>query len=210
MDVNVKVTVDLGDKTMSLFGGFIAANNAVTAAADTVLKKYADEPAEDKKPVTEGRPRNTALRAEREEPANEAAAPYTEDGLKNMSPQDLTAILKREFSIDPDDFDGKNTNRKLRDLILDAQAGKLEGDDEPADEPADEPEEDARPARNTKATDVTHDDIRDLMVGVIEADEDVKPKILKQLSKIGAKSVGTIKDEHVADFFEFLQSLKDA
>lgn len=199
MDVNVKVTVDLGDKTMSLFSGFMAANNAVVTAANTageVLKKYADEPVEGKGP--ESRCSSPESTGEEQEEGTES---YTEDGLKDMSPKELATILKREFNIDPDDFDGKNTNKKLRDLILDAQAGKLE----PADEPAND---DARSKRSTG--NVTHDDIRDLMAEVIEADDDNRSKVLKQLAKIGAKSVGTIKDEDLDDFFEFLQSLKNA
>lgn len=45
MDINVRVTVDLGERTMALVGGAIAAQNAVERAADTVnavLEKYAD------------------------------------------------------------------------------------------------------------------------------------------------------------------------
>lgn len=206
MEVNVKVTVDLGDKTMSLFSGFMSANQAVAKAADTagkVLKKYADEPAENKEDV-----RPEPVRGREDAPTNDAEA-YTEDELKDMSPKELTAILKREFNVDPDKFDGKNTNKKLRDLILDAQEGKLET----AEDPEPDENEDARPERGAKPgrnTDVTHDDVRDLMAEVIEADEDNRPKVLKQLNKIGAKSVGTIKDEDLADFFGFLQSLKDA
>ncbi len=49
MDFNVRVTVDLGDRTMSLFSGMMAANQAITNATDKVsrvLEKYADNPAE--------------------------------------------------------------------------------------------------------------------------------------------------------------------
>ena len=45
MEVNVRVTVDLGDRTMSLLGGVMAANSAITDATNTcsrVLEKYAD------------------------------------------------------------------------------------------------------------------------------------------------------------------------
>lgn len=39
----------------------------------------------------------------------------------DMDVKELTKILKNGFKINPDDFDGKNTNKKLRNLILDAQ-----------------------------------------------------------------------------------------
>ena len=53
---------------------------------------------------------------------------YTEDELMEMSPKELTNILKKEFEIDPNDYDGKNTNKKLRGLILDAQEKILSDD----------------------------------------------------------------------------------
>jgi hypothetical protein len=54
-----------------------------------------------------------------EEAADEKV--YTEDELMDMDVKELTKILKNDFKINPDDFDGKNTNKKLRNLILDAQ-----------------------------------------------------------------------------------------
>ena len=69
MDVNVKVTVDLGDKTMSLFNGFVAANKAVAEAADTagkVLKKY-DGPKEEPAPKPEA-PKADVSKTEPEKP----------------------------------------------------------------------------------------------------------------------------------------------
>lgn len=61
-----------------------------------------------------------------EEAADEKV--YTEDELMDMDVKELTKILKNDFKINPDDFDGKNTNKKLRNLILDAEAG----DEKPA------------------------------------------------------------------------------
>jgi hypothetical protein len=58
--------------------------------------------------------------------------------------------------------------------------------------------------------DVTHDDVRELMAGVIELEDGNRSKILKQLNRIGAKSVGAIKDEDLSDFFDFLQALKNS
>ena len=53
--------------------------------------------------------------------AVETHSSYTKDELMEMSIKDLTKILKDEFDVDPNDYDGKNTNKKLRDLIIDAQ-----------------------------------------------------------------------------------------
>lgn len=69
-----------------------------------------------------------------EEAADEKV--YTEDELMGMDVKELTKILKNDFKINPDDFDGKNTNKKLRNLILDAQekGGDNSSDAEAEDE----------------------------------------------------------------------------
>lgn len=77
--------------------------------------------------------------AKEEKPATTSAKSYTKDELMGMESKELMKICKDEFGINPDDFDGKNTNKKLRDLILNAQkdggAKKVEDDEEenPAD-----------------------------------------------------------------------------
>lgn len=71
-----------------------------------------------------------------EEAADEKV--YTEDKLMDMDVKELTKILKNDFKINPDDFDGKNTNKKLRNLILDAQ--------ENGGDSSDEEDEDEKPA----------------------------------------------------------------
>lgn len=46
---------------------------------------------------------------------------FTESYLMGMKAKDLEVILRDFYGIEPDDFDGKNTNRKLRTLVLEAQ-----------------------------------------------------------------------------------------
>lgn len=55
-----------------------------------------------------------------EKPKSESKK-YTEDELMETSTKELLRICKEEFGINPDDKGGKNTNKKLRGLILDAQ-----------------------------------------------------------------------------------------
>lgn len=59
---------------------------------------------------------------EAEEEASETTT-YSKDELMDMDTKELIKILKNDYGINPNDFDGKNTNKKLRDLILDAQKG---------------------------------------------------------------------------------------
>lgn len=58
------------------------------------------------------------------EPTAEATTSkkYTEDELMDMETKDLLKMCK-EMNIDPDATEGKNTNKKLRKLILEAQKG---------------------------------------------------------------------------------------
>lgn len=57
----------------------------------------------------------------KEEKPSTTSKSYTKEELMDMESKELVKICKDEFGINPDDFDGKNTNKKLRDLILDAQ-----------------------------------------------------------------------------------------
>lgn len=75
---------------------------------------------------------------------------YTEDELMEMSTKDLLKMCK-SMGIDPDDTDGKNTNKKLRNLILEAQDAT--GTD--ADDDDDEDEDDDKDDDNELATQVS-------------------------------------------------------
>lgn len=166
--------------------------------------------AEERKEFKE-RPSNETSRptnSRREEPEeDDRDKKYTETQLRDMPVKELINILKKEFGVDPNDYDGKNSNKKLRDLILDAQTGTLNSTDSGSKEDGEDDER--RSDRGNRQDSVTHDDVRDLMADVIEEDDANRIKVLKQLNKIGAKSVGMIKDDDLVDFFEFLQSLKE-
>ena len=75
--------------------------------------------------------------AKEEKPATVSKS-YTKEEMMEMDSKELMKICKDEFGINPDDFDGKNTNKKLRDLILDAQknGGAKKGDDTEEEKPA--------------------------------------------------------------------------
>lgn len=84
---------------------------------------------------------------------------FTEDELTEMDVKELTKILKGTFGINPDDYDGKNTNKKLRLLILKAQA---DGGEEAVEE-GDEDDENDKPApKPKKSAKKPSDDEQDL------------------------------------------------
>lgn len=95
MDVNVKVTVDLGDKTMSLFNGFVAANQAVAAdTAGKALKKYEEEPAP-KADVSKPEPEKRTRRTKEQIAADEA---LTVDGWGDMDDGAKLEAIKTEVT----------------------------------------------------------------------------------------------------------------
>lgn len=75
-----------------------------------------------------------------------ASKSYTEEELMDMDSKELVKLCKGEFGINPDDFDGKNTNKKLRGLILNAQkdgGAKKDDNDIEEEEPAKSDDTDA-------------------------------------------------------------------
>lgn len=85
-------------------------------------------------------PAASAAKSDKKPAKGEAAETkkYTEDELMEMETKELLKLCK-SMGIDPDDTEGKNTNKKLRKLILAAQeeAGDEE-DDKGGDDDADE------------------------------------------------------------------------
>ena len=79
-------------------------------------------------------PATPAKSKETKEESSAKGKTYTEDELMEMDTKELLKMCK-SMGIDPDETDGKNTNKKLRKLILAAQ------EDAPADEKEDESEE---------------------------------------------------------------------
>ena len=107
-------------------GDFGVVETATTASVTKAVKKSAPAPEPE----------------EVEDTASETASSYTEEELMEKTVKDLTKILKGEFDIDPADYPGKNTNKKLRDLILNATDGAEDVSDDDDDEDDDGPEVD--------------------------------------------------------------------
>lgn len=94
---------------------------------------FEEKPTESKKtetPIEKSAPAvSTVSEAKKEKPKKE----YTLDELMETDTKDLSSILKDEFGINPDEYPGKNTNKKLRELILNAQSDD-KGDDTESDD----------------------------------------------------------------------------
>ena len=105
---------------------------------------------DDTKPATkksEPTPEVAETKSEAKSSKDTADKKYTEDELMEMSTKDLLKMCK-SMGIDPDATDGKNTNKKLRNLILEAQ-------DSDADDDEDDDEDDDNGGDNELATQVS-------------------------------------------------------
>lgn len=81
--------------------------------------------------------------SEKKKPSKEETAEtkqYTEDELMEMETKELLKLCK-SMGIDPDDTEGKNTNKKLRKLVLAAQEEADTDDDEEEEEDNEEDDE---------------------------------------------------------------------
>lgn len=146
--------------------------------------------------------------APKKESAESSSKNYTEDELMDMDVKALTKILKDDFGIDPSDYDGKNTNKKLRKLILDAQDG-TEEETEETEEEEEQPKKSPKksPKKEDKEEDEdkeSNDDDDDLAVkaGDILDDYDAGKNSKKKAASLLMKLVGTDDTDGVNKFLD--------
>ncbi|WAX09495.1 hypothetical protein BT638P1_00020 [Bacteroides phage BT638P1] len=163
----------------------------------------------------------TQVKEEPEEYTVEAVISMTEEEMKNVSTPILIEALA-SFGIDPTARPGKNTNAKLRGLLLSAiadaekedeasekaeEAAKVE-DIKPQEEP-ESPEENA-PEENTpvEATpedeEITIDMLRNVARGLIAANK--RKEIAEAFEACGCSNFSTLKKQDYAKFYELCQS----
>ena len=154
-------------------------------------------------PAKEPAKKTPAKETKSETKEDEETREYTEDELMEMSAKELTNILKKEFEIDPNDYDGNNTNKKLRGLILDAQADGGNSDDL-TNKVADLLEDFDSGAKNKKNTiaaicKLTDDADEDAVADLVDKfEDDADADIDKMAAKI-AKALGGSEDNSSDD-----------
>lgn len=116
-----------------------------------------DGDSEDEKPASPRSEKKPATK--KDTPKDSSDKKYTEEELMDMDIKELTKILKG-FDVDPNDFDGKNTNKKLRNLILEAQEGNLNDNEDEGDE---ESEDDSDEKNSSKKEGKLHDKIAGIL-----------------------------------------------
>lgn len=160
-------------------GDFAASDPVPSKPAKTVKEEVEDEaPAKSK-------PAKTTKDSE--------AKTYTEEALMEMDVKELTKILKG-MGIDPNDTDGKNTNKKLRLLILDNQ------EDAPAEEEEDAEEE--APKKSSKKKVVEDDEEaahEDTVAEILEDFDSGKLSSKKAHTKLMELAAEGVKEKVITD-----------
>lgn len=139
----------------------------------------------------EAQPEVTKKKVTKDSPAKTS---YTEEELMDMEVKELTKILKG-MGIDPNDSEGKNTNKKLRLLILEAQDGADAGEEEEDDE---KPKGTSKNPGDTTLVDTIMSILSDYDSGTLTAK--------KALAKLMDEAVEGVKE---ADVKEVLDSFED-
>ena len=163
----------------------------------------------------------TQVKEEPEEYTVEAVIGMTEDEMKDVPTPTLIEALA-SFGIDPTARPGKNTNAKLRGLLLSAIA-EAEKEDEaaekaeetekvedikPQEEPEspeeDAPEEDAPEEDAPEEEEITIDMLRNVARKLIAANK--RKEIAEAFEACGCSNFSTLKKQDYAKFYELCQN----
>lgn len=158
----------------------------------------------------------TQVNEEPEEYTVEAVISMTEEEMKNVPTPILVEALN-SFGIDPTARPGKNTNAKLRGLLLSAIA-EAEKEDEAAEkseetekaeevkpqEEPESPEENAPEEIAPEEEEITIDVLRNVARGLIAANK--RKTIAEAFEACGCSNFSTLKKQDYAKFYELCQS----
>ncbi|WAX09398.1 hypothetical protein BT566P1_00015 [Bacteroides phage BT566P1] len=153
----------------------------------------------------------TQVKEEPEEYTVEAVISMTEDEMKNVPAPILIEALET-FGIDPTTRPGKNTNAKLRGLLLSAIA-EAEKEDEATEKAEDtKPQEDIKPQEEPESPEenapeeeeITIDMLRNVARGLIAANK--RKVIAEAFEACGCSNFSTLKKQDYAKFYELCQN----
>nr|DAE54710.1 MAG TPA: hypothetical protein [Caudoviricetes sp.] len=143
---------------------------------------------------------------------SEPVVSMTEEEMKNIPTQDLYDILTRHFNVDPAEHPGRNTNAKLRGLLLSAINAEAKEEETVAEEEnvpqaqAIEPQEaEEVPEDETPAEDVPEVTIDMLRAKATELIRLKKRQVVADaFAECGATNFGTLSSERYNDFYALI------
>ena len=142
----------------------------------------------------------------------DAVCAMTEEEMKNVPTQVLYDILTGHFNVDPAERPGKNTNAKLRGLLLSAINAEAKEEETVAEEEnapraqaiepqeAEEFPEEAAPAEDIP--EVTIDLLREKATELIHLKK--RQVVADAFAACGATNFGTLQSERYNDFYAFI------
>ena len=139
--------------------------------------------------------------------AKKAVAEMSEKELAAMPTEKLAKLLVVTYNVDPSDYPGKNTNAKLRRLLMSAAKGSLEA---PAQEPYEqtigetEAEVDEEIAEEPEEKVVTIDMCRDEARIKIKKDREA---VLRVFKSCGCSTFATLREADYSKFYEAVKAI---
>lgn len=139
--------------------------------------------------------------------AKKAIAEMSEKELAVMPTEKLVKLLVVTYNVDPSDYPGKNTNAKLRRLLMSAAKGNLEA---PAQEPYEQTvgetkaEVDKKIAEEPEEKVVTIDMCRDEARIKIKKDREA---VLRVFKSCGCSTFATLREADYAKFYEAVKAI---
>lgn len=139
--------------------------------------------------------------------AKKAIAEMSEKELAAMPTEKLVKLLVVTYNVDPSDYPGKNTNAKLRRLLMSAAKGNLEA---PAQEPYEQTvgetkaEVDKEIAEEPEEKVVTIDMCRDEARIKIKKDREA---VLRVFKSCGCSTFATLREADYAKFYEAVKAI---
>lgn len=139
--------------------------------------------------------------------AKKAIAEMSEKELAAMPTEKLVKLLVVTYNVDPSDYPGKNTNAKLRRLLMSAAKGNLEA---PAQEPYEQTvgetkaEVDEEIAEEPEEKVVTIDMCRDEARIKIKKDREA---VLRVFKSCGCSTFATLREADYAKFYAAVKAI---
>lgn len=139
--------------------------------------------------------------------AKKAIAEMSEKELAAMPTEKLVKLLVVTYNVDPSDYPGKNTNAKLRRLLMSAAKGNLEA---PAQEPYEQTvgetkaEVDEEIAEEPEEKVVTIDMCRDEARTKIKKDREA---VLRVFKSCGCSTFATLREADYSKFYEAVKAI---
>ena len=167
------------------------------------------------------------------EEAKKAVTGMSEKELTAMPTDKLVKILVEVYNVDPSDYPGKNTNAKLRRLLMSASKGELEAPTQEAEAPTQEAEE--QTVEETKAEETKAEAANDKVAeaaGEMPFDKEIAEKpeekvvtidmcrdearikikkdreaVLKVFKSCGCSTFATLREADYAKFYEAVKAI---